>query len=116
MKLNRRTLRKMILNEIKMLNENVVPKADSEGRLVVGNYKYQLSKGLNLFLDLTYNDNNGSADVVLSKSLPFGVKKKMGEGHVDKATVDQIVKDGLKGKKFTIQTTDHVLDATPVRN
>lgn len=115
MKLNRKRLRKMILNEIKMLNENVVPKSDTEGRLVVGNYKYRLSKGFDLFLDLTYNNDQGTADVVISKSI-FGKKIQAGSGRVDKAIVDKIIKDGLKGKKFEINTDQGVLDATPVRN
>lgn len=110
MKLNRRVLRKMILNEIKMLNENVKPKAD-DGLLVVGNKKFQLSKGVvNLSLaSLKINEEDGSADVVIKKGFVT-----MGSGKVSAKQVDKIVNNATSKNKFTIETEQGNLTATKV--
>lgn len=109
MKLNRQTLRKMILNEIKMLNENVKPAA-AKGKLVVGNKKFQLSKGVvNLSLSSLDVKTNGSADVVIKKG-PI----TMGKGNVSSDVVSKIVNDAQNKDKFTIQTDQGELIATMV--
>ena len=107
MRLSRKKLRKIILKEIKLMTEFIQPKA-SGGLLVVGNNKYQLSKGVNLKLASLKINSDGSADVVIKKGF-----LKVGEGTVSKSQVDNIVKNGKKGKSFTIKTDQGALAATP---
>ncbi len=110
MKLNRQALRKIILNEIKMLNENIQPAA-VKGKLVVGDAEFQLSKGvMNLRLtSLKMRDEDGSADVVIKAA--FGVTRK---GNVSAEKVKQIVNDAQNKNEFTIQTDDGTITATKV--
>lgn len=108
MELNRKILRKMILNEIKMLNENIQPQA-IKGLLVVGDKKFQLSKGINLNLSSLKMKSDGSADVVIKKGF-----MTMGKGNVGADIVSKIVNDAQNKNEFTIQTDQGELTATKV--
>ena len=109
MNLSRNTLRKMILKEIKLISESVKPKAE-KGLLVVGGNKYQLTKGVKLALSSLKNNSDGSAYVVIKKGF-----MKVGEGTVSKAQVEKIIRNGQKGKTFSIETDQGKLKATPVK-
>ena len=108
MNLNKKVLRRMILKEIKLLSESVIPTA-IDNNLSVGGKLFKLSKGpMPLKLVLLKMNPNGSANVIIKAGF---IKKT---GTVSKEQVNDIVVNALQGNEFTIQAGENILTATPI--
>jgi len=109
MKLNRRVLRKMILNEIKMLNEGFAEGEISaeNGKIVFGNFMYQVkTKGIELPVKKLKVLPNGTVSVsVKTPYVPFVSDGSIKSGNITD-DLDSLKASLAKGRPFSFKMKD----------